>query len=279
MNERKSMIGNEVEELSIRHQCTLLSICRSGLYYTPSEETEENLEIMRFMDAQYLARPYYGERRLLSLLRSEGYCINIKRLRRLMQKVRWHTLHPQRRTSVSDAKAEKYSYLLKELEVERSNQVWAIDITYIPMKRGFMYLFAIIDLYSRYVVGWSLSNTMTAEWCVSTLEEAISLYGKPEIINSDQGSQFTSDCYIDLLKTNEIRISMDGKGRALDNIFIERLWRSVKQEYVYLNPCGTGQELWRGLNDYFRFYNTERPHQSLMYRHPKELFKPSERVA
>jgi len=273
------MVDIETGNVSVRRQCDLLSVSRSGLYYTPSVETEENLQLMQFLDSQYLKTPFYGERRLLSILREAGYRINIKRLRRLMQVVRWRTLYPKRQTTVSDAKAEKYPYLLNGLEVERNNQVWAIDITYIPMKRGFMYLFAVIDLYSRYVVGWSVSNTMTAEWCVEVLEEAISRYGKPDIINSDQGSQFTSDCYIQLLKANEIQISMDGKGRALDNIFIERLWRSVKQEYVYLNPCETGQELWAGLNEYFRFYNTERPHQSLNNQPPKKRHNPLEEAA
>lgn len=273
------MITKELEKLGLRRQCRLLGVCRSGLYYTPSDETEENLQIMRFIDAQYLKTPFYGERRLLSILRQEGYRVNIKRLRRLMQTVRWRTLYPKRRTTISLEKAQKYPYLLRNLTVERSNQVWGIDITYIPMRKGFMYLFAIIDLYSRYVVGWGLSNTMTAEWCASVLEDAIADHGKPEIINSDQGSQFTADCYIELLKKDEIQISMDGKGRALDNIFIERLWRSVKQEYVYLNPCETGQELWHGLNDYFRFYNKERPHQSLDNLPPGKRYNPMERAA
>jgi putative transposase len=193
------------------------------------------------LDAQYFKTLFYGERRLHTILHRDGYCVNLK--------------------------------------VERANQVWAVDITYIPMKRGFMYLFAIIDLYSRYTVGWGLSNTMTAEWCAGVLEEAISRYGKPEIINSDQGSQFTSDCYVEMLKTKEIQISMDGKGRAMDNIFIERLWRSVKQEYVYLNPCETGQELWQGLNDYFRFYNRERPHQSIDNMTPVKRYNPLNKAA
>jgi len=274
MNKRKCMVERGIKEVSIRHQSKLLSVSRSGLYYTPSIESKENLDIMRLIDAQYLQTPFYGERRLLSILRQEGYRINIKRLRRLMRIVRWRTLYPEKRTSIAERKAQKYSYLLKGLKSERSNQVWAIDITYIPMRRGFMYLFAIIDLHSRYVTGWSLSNTMTSEWCVNTLQEAISRYGKPDIINSDQGSQFTADCYIELLKSNEIKISMDGKGRALDNVFIERLWRSVKQEYVYLNPCETGQELWRGLDDYFRFYNTKRPHQSLNNLPPGTCYRP-----
>jgi len=268
------MINRNKTEESVRHQCELLSVCRSGLYYTPSVETEENMEIMQFIDVQYLKTPFYGERRLLSILRQAGYGINMKRLRRLMKVVRWRTLYPKMRTTISNVKAQKYPYLLKDLKIERSNQVWAIDITYIPMKHGFMYLFAIIDLYSRYVVGWSVSNTMTAEWCVETLQDTIFRCGKPEIINSDQGCQFTSDCYVEFLKMSEIQISMDGKGRALDNIFIERLWRSVKYEYVYLNPCETGQQLWQGLDSYFRFYNTERPHQSLDNMPPKERYPP-----
>jgi putative transposase len=196
-----------------------------------------------------------------------------------MEVVRWRTLYPRRRTTFTDGKALKYPYLLRGLKVERSNQIWGIDITYIPMKRGFMYLLAIIDLYSRYVVGWSVSNTMTAEWCVHTLEEAISRHGKPEIVNSDQGSQFTADCYVELLKKNGIEISMDGKGRALDNVFIERLWRSVKQECVYLNPYETGRELWHGLNNYFRFYNEERPHQSIENMPPEKRYRPAVEAA
>jgi putative transposase len=254
-------------------------VSRGSLYYTPSDETEENLSLLRILDHQYLKTPFYGERRLLSILRDLGYRLNIKRLRRLMRVVRWRTLYPKPRTTVPGSASHKYPYLLKGLVVEKSNQVWAIDITYIPMRRGFMYLFAIIDLHSRYVVGWSLSNTMTAEWCVETIREAIARCGRPEIINSDQGCQFTSDCYIDFLKQSDIRISMDGKGRALDNIFIERLWRSVKQEYVYLNPSETGVELWRGLDGYFRFYNAERPHQSLDDVPPEKVYGASGKVA
>jgi Transposase and inactivated derivatives len=213
------------------------------------------------------------------MLRSKGYVINIKRLRRLMRIVCWRTLYPKKRTTLSEKSALKYPYLLRDLKADHPNQVWAIDITYIPMKHGFMYLFAIIDLYSRYVVGWDLSNSMTSEWCVGVLKEAIKQYGKPEIVNSDQGCQFTADKYIDFLKTNEIQISMDGKGRALDNIFVERLWRSVKQEYVYLNPCETGRELWNGLNKYFQFYNTKRLHQSLGHLPPVKFYKPEIKTA
>ena len=186
--------------------------------------------------------------------------------------VRWRTLFPQRRTTVSDKKAYKYPYLLKDLDIDHRNQVWELDISYIPMRRGYMYLFAVIDVYARYVVGWSLSNTMTARWCVEVLKEAFERHGCPEIINSDQGSQFTSTEYAGLLEKNKIAISMDSRGRALDDIFIERLWRSVKQEYVYLNPCEMGDELWRGLDGYFRFYNNERLHQSLGYKTPASFY-------
>jgi len=276
---RKEMIDKELPKPSIRRQCELLSVCRRSIYYEPRVESEENLAIMRILDAQYLETPVYGERRLLAMLILLGFKLNVKRLRRLMKLVCWRTLYPKKRTTLADKKAFKYLYLLRGLKVERRNQVWAVDITYIPMKHGFMYLFAVIDLYSRYVAGWGLSNTMDSEWCVDVLKEAIARHGKPEIINSDQGSQFTADTYIEFLKDNGIQISMDGKGRALDNIFIERLWRSVKQEYVYLNPCESGSELWRGLNKYFRHYNTERPHQSLDYKTPENLYNPVRKTA
>lgn len=273
-----AMVSKE-DKLSIRQQCLLLGLCRTSLYYTPSEETPENLEIMRLLDRQYAITPFYGQRRLLAWLETEEYCVNIKRLRRLMELVRWRTLYPKRRTTIADKKAYKYPYLLKDLKIDHRNQVWELDISYIPMRRGYMYLFAIIDVYTRYVVGWSVSNTMTAPWCVAVLQEAIERHGCPEIINSDQGSQFTSVEYVQLLEGNNIAISMDSRGRALDDIYIERLWRSVKQEYVYLNPCDTGDELWRGLNDYFRFYNEERLHQSLGYRTPASFYTPHKEAA
>lgn len=229
------MMVEREDDLSIVKQCELLDVSRSGLYYKPVGESDENLAIMRLMDEQYLDTPFYGVERLLVLLICLGYQINRKRLRRLMKLQGWQTLYPTPRTTRTDPAAYKYPYLLKGLQTERKNQVWAIDITYVPMKHGFMYLCAIIDLHTRYVVGWGISNTMTAEWCTELVKDAISLHGKPEIMNSDQGSQFTSEIYIELLKENEIRISMDGKGRAIDNIFIERLWRTVKYEHIYLN--------------------------------------------
>jgi len=266
--QRKKLVDRSKGSLSLVHQCDLLSLNRSGLYYTPSAESEENLEIMRILDEQYMITPFYGVERLLPLLFIKGYTINRKRLKRLMKLVDWQTLYPVKRTTIPDREAFKYPYLLKNITVEGINHVWAIDITYIPMQKGFMYLFAIIDLHSRYVVGWSLSNTMSAEWCVEAIEQAIVLHGKPQIINSDQGSQFTSEVYTSCLKNHGIKISMDGKGRAIDNVFIERLWRSVKYEYVYLHVCNDGNELWKGLDKYFRFYNHERLHQSLNYQTP-----------
>lgn len=270
--ERRKMIDTSIGELSIVRQCKLLSLNRSGLYYTPSQESEENLDIMRWLDQQYLDTPFYGLERLLPLLQLLGYHINRKRLRRLMRLVGWQTLYPKAKTTKIDKSKYKYPYLLKDLKITYPNQVWAIDITYIPMKKGFMYLFAIIDIHSRYVVGWSLSNTMTAEWCVECIEEAVSIHGTPEIINSDQGCQFTSEIYIEALKKHGIRISMDGKGRAIDNIFIERLWRSVKYEYVYLHVHDNGNSLWKGLSSYFLFYNNHRIHQSLEYKPPIEVY-------
>ncbi len=269
---RRDMVDRSANTISLVRQCELLSLHRSGVYYTPSSESDENLAVMRFLDEQYMDTPFYGIERLPVILVAKGYRINRKRLRRLMHLVGWQTLFPGKRTSISDKRAYKYPYLLKGLKIERCNQVWAVDITYIPMKRGFMYLFAIIDLYSRYVVGWSLSNTMSAQWCVDCLEQAIALHGRPEIVNSDQGCQFTSSDWVKCLKTHEIRISMDGKGQAIDNIFIERLWRSVKYEHVYLHAYEDGNALWSGLDGYFRFYNRQRPHQSLGYQPPHEWY-------
>jgi len=259
--------------LSITVQCNLLSLHRSNFYYVPVGESEQNLAIMRWLDEQYFSTPFYGVLRLTALLQVAGYPVSVKRVRRLMKKVNWQTIYREPKTTISNKTHYKYPYLLKGLKIIRRNQVWAMDITYIPMEKGFMYLTAIIDLHSRYVIHWSLSNTMSAEWCTEVLKQAIELHGKPEIFNTDQGSQFSSEVFIKELKSNQIKISMDGKGRALDNIFIERLWRSVKYENVYLNVYENGLSLWKGLNDYFRFYNNERLHQSLEYKTPKEVYQ------
>jgi len=271
LEQRRTMVETTTE-ISKEKQCELLSIHRSGLYYRPIGESKENLEIMRKLDEQYFLTPFYGVNRLTVWLQLQGYAVNPKRVRRLMKLINWQTIYREPRTTILEKSHYKYPYLLRDLKIERNNQVWAMDITYIPMRKGFMYLTAIIDLHSRFVVNWSLSNTMTAEWCTQVLDEAIQKHGKPEIFNTDQGSQFTSDEFIKKLKDNEIQISMDGKGRALDNIFIERLWRSVKYENVYLNVYENGVDLYKGLNQYFNFYNKERMHQSLNYKTPNQLY-------
>jgi putative transposase len=272
LTERRKMIDTEHGKLSIVEQCELLQVSRSGFYYEPESESEENLSIMRMMDEQYLETPFYGVERLLVLLTALGYNINRKRVRRLMKVQGWQTLYPTPRTTRIDPAAYKYPYLLRGLSIERKNQVWAIDITYVPMKKGFMYLCAIIDLHTRYVVNWGISNSMSAEWCTELVADAIALHGNPEIINSDQGSQFTSEVYTNMLKQKEIKISMDGKGRAIDNIFIERLWRTVKYEHIYLHVYEDGLTLYKGLHKYFSFYNGERRHQSLNYKTPEEHY-------
>ena len=265
IEKRKNMIEKN-DQLSISKQCILLSINRSSLYYSPAVESKENLEIMETMDHLYTRAPFFGTKKLLVLFTLLGYNINIKRLRRLKKLVNWRTIYPTRKTSISNTKEYKYPYLLNGLDINRANQVWAIDITYVPMKKGFMYLFAIIDIHTRYVVGWSISDSMTTEWCNACIKVAIEKHGAPEIINSDQGSQFTSAEYVALLKENGINISMDGKGRYCDNIFIERLWRSVKYENIYIYAYEDGLSLWKGLGEYFNFYNKDRFHESLDYQ-------------
>ena len=273
LEERKEMIEPQSSVLSISTQCEMLSVSKSSFYYVPVGESDENLAIMRKLDEQYFSTPFYGALRLTAILILSGYKVNIKRVRRLMKLVNWQTIYREPRTTISDKTHYKFPYLLKGLKIEKCNQVWAMDITYIPMKKGFMYLTAIIDLHSRYVVHWSLSNSMSADWCTEVLKEAIKNNGTPEIFNTDQGSQFTSDIFINTLIDNNIKISMDGKGRALDNIFIERLWRSVKYENVYLNVYENGLSLWEGLEKYFQFYNHVRIHQSLDYQTPKQRYE------
>ena len=272
LEERKDMIEPDSSVLSISAQCDMLSVSKSSFYYVPVGESDENLAIMRKLDEQYFSTPFYGALRLTAMLILSGYKVNIKRVRRLMKLVNWQTIYREPRTTMSDKTHYKFPYLLKGLKIEKCNQVWAMDITYIPMKKGFMYLTAIIDLHSRYVVNWSLSNSMSSEWCTEVLKEAIKINGTPEIFNTDQGCQFTSDIFINTLNDNNIKISMDGKGRALDNIYIERLWRSVKYEDVYLHVYENGLSLWKGMDTYFRFYNHVRIHQSLDYQTPNQIY-------
>lgn len=261
--------------ISLFRQCELLQIHRSGLYYAPVPETPENLHLMRLIDEQFYKTPFYGIRRLTVWLRNLGYKVNRKRIKRLMELVGWKTIYRKRNTSKKDKQNPVYPYLLKDLVIDHPNQVWAIDITYVPMRKGFMYLCAIIDVHTRYVLNWGISNTMTSLWVRQVVEEAIEMFGQPEIINSDQGSQFSGFEYTSLLEHREspIAISMDSKGRAIDNIFIERLWKSVKYECVYIHVFEDGVHLYQGLKEYFRFYNTERPHQSLGYKTPEWVYK------
>lgn len=271
----RDMVDSE-DQLSVRTQCEILGINRSGLYYNTVGETSENLNIMRLLDAHFMEHPTYGVLQMQDYLRDEGYCINEKRVRRLLRKMGIMAIYPQRNLSKLLHRKYIHPYLLRGLPIVRTNQVWAIDITYIPMAKGFMYLTAIIDIYSRYVVGWGLSNTLDAEASIKVLKTAISNHGKPEIVNSDQGSQFTCEKWINILKDNTIRISMDGKGRALDNIYIERLWRTVKRDYVYLNPADDGWELYQGLKNFFNEYNHKKHHQGINRQIPYKLYNTKE---
>lgn len=260
--------------LSLKRQCELLNINRTSYYYKPKPESELNLEIMRKMDEQYLKRPDYGAQRMHKWLTMDlGYKINIKRVERLYYEVMGlQSLLPGKHTTKRNKQHKVYPYLLRNLDVYKSNQVWTTDITYIPMAKGFMYLTAFIDLHSRYVLNWSISNSMDADWCTETLKETIEMYGKPEIINTDQGSQYTSDVFSNLVLDNNIKLSMDGKGRANDNAHVERLWRSVKYEEVYINPPEDGLGLYVQLDEYFRYYNHQRRHSSLDYQRPADIY-------
>lgn len=260
------------EKLSLSRQCHLLNLNRSSYYYTPKGESQKNQEIKTELEQQYLLTPFYGYRKIAIWLDNQGFIVNQKRVRRLMKCIGWKTIYREPRTTIPIKEHKKYPYLLKDLKITKKNQVWATDITYIPMARGFMYLSAIIDLHTRYVLNWSVSNSMSADWCTELLKETIEKYGKPEIFNTDQGSQYTSNAHTELLLKNEIKISMDGKGRAIDNIFVERLWRSVKYENVYLQAYTDGTNLYKGLKEYFKFYNDERFHQSLHYQTPSQAY-------
>lgn len=263
--------------LSIKRQCELLEVCRSSFYYSPQEESSTNEELMKLIDKQYLETPFFGVPRMTNYLRSLGHIVNPKRIRRLYRLMDLHAIGPRPNTS----KAHKgnghmvYPYLLRDMEIIRPNQVWSMDICYVPAGRGYMYLVAIIDLYSRYIVGWSLSNTMTSEWCRACVEAAMSVYGQPEILNTDQGSQFTSPKFTGLFEGQEVitKLSMDGKGRWVDNVFIERFWRNIKYEKIYLEPSEDGVELYGKIKWYMEFYNSRRPHQSLNYEKPEQWYR------
>ena len=267
---RREMVDRRHPALSTVRQCTLLSISRSSLNYRRKETCPKNLTVMNAMDHQYLSTPFYGSRRMRAWLGRQGQRVNRKRVQRLMRTMGLRAIYRRPRTSKPGPGHKVYPYLLSGMEITRPNQVWTADITYIPMAKGFHYLVAIMDWYTRYVVAWRLSNTLDADFCVEALEEAL---GKetPEVFNTDQGSQFTGEAFTGLLKSHGVRISMDGKGRYADNIFIERLWRTVKYEEVYLKAYSGGREAKAGLDAYFHFYNYQRPHQALDYRTPAEV--------
>jgi putative transposase len=259
-------------EPSMRRQCGLLSVSRSSVYYEPAEPDEEELELMRQMDEMHLMHPFFGSRSISRTLRNKGQLVNRKRVQRLMRKMGLESVAPKPNTSKPGPEHPVYPYLLRGVKVTRPNQVWASDITYIPMAHGFAYLVAIIDWYSRRVLSWRLSNTLDSEFCVEALEEALGRFEKPKIFNTDQGSQFTSTDFTDVLREREIKISMDGKGRYIDNIFVERLWRSLKYEEVYLNPYDSLVEARDGIGGYFRFFNDERPHSALGWQTPAAFY-------
>ncbi len=257
--------------LSVRRQCALLGLPRSSFYYAPLPESEEDLRLMRLIDEEYLRRPFYGSRRMTEYLRGLEYEVNRKHVQRLMRVMGIEAIYPKK-TTIPAVGHKIYPYLLRGVKIERVNQVWSTDLTYVPMRRGFMYLVAIMDWHSRYVLSWRLSNTMETAFCLAALEEALGRYPAPEIFNSDQGSQFTSEAFTGRLEEAAIAVSMDGRKRALDNVFIERLWWSVKHEDIYLKEYDTADELIEGLERYFRFYDQERKHQALEYRTPWEVY-------
>ena len=259
-------------ECSIRRQCELLGLDRSGLYHTPLPESAENQKLMRLLDREYTRHPVYGVRRMTLFLSELGYGVNAKRVRRLLRLMGLEAIFPKPRLSIPDPVAGKYPYLLRGLQVERPDQVWCADITYIGLEEGWAYLVAIMDWFSRYVLAWEVSNTLESAFCVSALERALRSGSVPQIHNTDQGSQFTSAEWIGTLEKAGARISLDGRGRAFDNIFIERLWRTVKHEHVYLHEFASVEQLRRSLKRYFEEYNFRRWHQGLANRKPAEVY-------
>ena len=267
------LVQPDHSELSIRRQCELLGLTRSMLYYLPIGVSAEDVALMKGIDRLFTKWPFYGSRKILLELRNAGHVVNRKRVQRLMQLMGLQALVPGPHTSKPHPDHPIYPYLIGGIDVVRPNQVWAVDITYIPLEHGWGYLVAIIDWYSRAILSWRLSNTMTVDFCVEALEEALRQHGRPEYFNSDQGSQFTSPDFTGVLKREGITISMDGKGRATDNIFIERVWRSLKYEDVYLRDYATLAEAQVGIAKWIRFYNMRRPHQSLDNRTPMEVYR------
>ena len=266
------MIDADQKKLSISRQCRILGVNRSSFYYTPRPITSEDLKLMRLIDEQYMRTPTWGSRSMRNYLRRLGYRINRKRVQRLMRLMNLEAIYPRPKTSRPHPEHKIYPYLLKDMIIDQPNQVWAADITYIPMSRGFMYLVAVMDWHSRKVLSFRLSNTLDAGFCVDALGEALDRYGPPLIFNTDQGAQFTSNEFTNTLESRGVSISMDGRGRAVDNIFIERLWWTVKYHYLYLHAFDNGRELREGLAQWFSFYNGKRFHQGLDNMTPDEVY-------
>ena len=272
MTDKCLLVDPEDAQFSIRRQCQLLGLNRSTWYYEPAQETTENLRLMRLLDEEYTAHPFQGSRKMTRWLVKQGEEINRKRVQRLMRIMGIQAVGPKPRLSVPERGHRIFPYLLRNVPIERRDQVWSADITYIPLPTGFVYLAATIDWYSRCVLAWRLSNSLEGSFCLEMLEEALSR-GRPEIFNTDQGVQFTAEAWTSRLESAGVKVSMDGRGRCLDNIFVERLWRTVKYENVYIYGYETVPQLRSGLGRYFPFYNTERLHQSLNYRTPEEVYR------
>lgn len=275
IEQQRELIEPDNDSISVRRQCELIGLARASLYYEPAQESAENLWLMRLLDEQYTRTPFYGVLKMTTWLREEGHLVNCKRVRRLLRLMGLEAIYTKPRLSQASPGHQIYPYLLRGVKVTRVNQVWSTDITYIRLLGGFVYLVAIIDWYSRYVLSWEVSTTMENEFCLSALNRALDV-ARPEIFNSDQGSQFTSSAFTGILKEHQVAISMDGRGRALDNIFVERLWRSVKYENVYLHDYETVPDVIKGLGKYFQFYNRERFHQSLDYKTPEAVYRASD---
>jgi putative transposase len=276
LERRRQMIEPDHPQLSVVRQCELVSISRSGFYHRPAGETALNLELMRLIDAQFLETPWYGSRQMARHLCREGYVVGRKRIRRLMAKMGLAPIYQRPRTTVPNPEHRIFPYLLRDLVIDRPNQVWCADITYLPMRRGFLYLVAVMDWATRKVLSWRVSNTMDVEFCLEALEEALARFGQPGIFNTDQGSQFTSPRFTGVLQRAEVRISMDGRGRWMDNVFIERLWRSLKYECVYLHAFETGSEVRAGLSKWIGYYNARRPHSALAGQTPDDAYRANE---
>lgn len=272
LDQRRRKVDHLHSKLSVRRQCDLLCIHPSSLYYKPRGQSQMNLYLMKKIDEQYLNKPFWGVPRMTHWLGEHGLRVNEKRIARLYKLMDLRAICPGPHTSKSHPEHKKYPYLLRGLTICRPNQVWATDITCIPMRTGYLYLTAIMDLYSRFIVGWSVSNTMDATWCTQVMGDAIKRYGAPEIVNTDQGSQYTSQDHTQLLKDNNIQISMDGKGRAIDNIFIERFWRTVKYEHLRFENYTTGIELYKSIDTFMNDYNFTRCHQSLDRQKPSDIY-------